>query len=86
MGSQWSQVVKDQEQKKPSLAEYTKCQSAVFVYSIGATVTTTGVTFAILQHKSFKALDLKYKCLISGLLGGNLYAVLSFHLCLIANI
>ncbi len=59
----------NQEQGKPSLAEYQKCQSAVFAYSTGTTIATTGITFAILRHRSFNSLELKYKCLISGLLG-----------------
>ena len=33
MGSQWSQVVKDQSKTNPGIADYTKCQSGVFMYS-----------------------------------------------------
>lgn len=95
MGTQWSQIVKEEGKRNPGLADYTKCQSAVFVYSTLSMISSkniialcfksgsasikrnifhiflivTGITFGILQHKSFRAISMKSKCLISGLLG-----------------
>lgn len=39
MGTSWGQVVKENKEIHPGIAEYTKCQSKVFFYS---TISTAG--------------------------------------------
>ncbi len=34
MGTNWSQVVKNEIKTNPGIVDYTKCQSAAFTYSI----------------------------------------------------
>ena len=40
MGTQWSQIVKEESKRTPGIADYTKCQSAVFFYSSLSMVTS----------------------------------------------
>jgi hypothetical protein len=39
MGTQWGQIVKEESKNSPGIADYTKCQSAVFVYSTFSMIT-----------------------------------------------
>ncbi|CAF0727446.1 unnamed protein product [Brachionus calyciflorus] len=69
MGTRWGQIVKDESKNSKGIAEYTKCQSAVFTYSSFTLLGVSGITYYILQHKMFKPIPLQNRFLGSILLG-----------------
>ncbi len=40
MGTSWGQIVKEESKRSPGIADYTKCQSAVFAYSSLSMITS----------------------------------------------
>jgi hypothetical protein len=40
VGTSWGQIVKEESKRSPGIADYTKCQSAVFAYSSLSLITS----------------------------------------------
>ncbi|RNA22040.1 kish-A [Brachionus plicatilis] len=69
MGTRWGQIVKEESKNSPGIAEYTKCQSAVFAYSSFTLLGVGGLTYSILLHKMFNPIPLKNRVMGSILSG-----------------
>lgn len=69
MGTRWGQIVKEESKNSPGIAEYTKCQSAVFTYSSLTLLGVSGLTYSIFQYKLFSPIPLKNRVMGSILTG-----------------